>query len=240
MGAAMKVGQKIEVENAGWTFGGKTPDTFVDHIKVSVPLYESGHDLICQLSDYFVGENSKCYEIGVSTGELLRKLAVHNAGKPDARWIGMDTVPEMIGKAKEHCASVPNIDILQEDARLFEFDQSDMIVSYYCMQFIPPRDRQDLFNKIYNSLNWGGAFIMFEKTRAPDARFQDIMTTLYSDFKLRNGFSTDEIVGKTRSLKGVLEPFSTQGNTDMMKRAGFEDIMVVQKYLGFEGFLAIK
>ena len=29
--------------------------------------------------------------------------------------------------------------------------------------------------KIYKSLNWGGGFIMFEKVRAPDARFQDLM-----------------------------------------------------------------
>ena len=236
----MKVGQKIEVENAGWTFSGDVPDTFVDHIKVSVPLYESGHDLICQISDYFVANTSTCYEIGVSTGELLKKLAVHNQSKSGAKWVGLDTVPEMVGKARTHCADVPNIRILQEDARLFEFDKADLVVSYYCIQFIPPRDRLQLFDKIYESLNWGGAFILFEKTRAPDARFQDIITTLYNDFKLRNGFSTDEIVGKTRSLKGILEPFSTQGNLDMMTRAGFVDIMTVQKYLGFEGFLAIK
>lgn len=240
MSVAMKVGQKIEVENAGWTFGGNVADTFVDHIKVSVPLYESGHDLICQLSDYFIGEDSTAYEIGVSTGELLKKLAVHNGSKTKSKWIGLDTVPEMTTKAREHCADTPNISILDEDARLFEFEKSDLIVSYYCMQFIPPRDRQALFDKIYESLNWGGAFMLFEKTRAPDARFQDIMTQLYADFKLRNGFNPDEIVGKTRSLKGVLEPFSTQGNIDMMKRAGFVDIMTVQKYLGFEGFLAIK
>ena len=45
---------------------------------------------------------------------------------------------------------------------------------------------------------------------------------------------------KTRSLKGILEPFSTQGNIDMMKRAGFVDITTVQKSLCFEGFFAIK
>ena len=76
--------------------------------------------------------------------------------------------------------------------------------------------------------------------RAPDARFQDIVSTLYNDFKLANGFTGEEIVSKTRSLKGILEPFSTQGNIDLMKRAGFEDIVSVQKYLCFEGFLAIK
>lgn len=81
---------------------------------------------------------------------------------------------------------------------------------------------------------------MFEKVRAPDARFQDMMSALYVDFKLQQGFSEREIVHKSRSLKGILEPFSTQGNIDMMKRAGFVDHMTVFKHLCFEGFLLIK
>jgi tRNA (cmo5U34)-methyltransferase len=236
----MGVGHNIEVENAGWTFGGNTPETFVDHIRQSVPLYEEGHDMACQLSDYFVSDSSICYEIGTSTGELLRKLAVHNKAKSGARWVGLDQVENMVNNARQHCADVKNISVLHEDARLFEFEKTDLVVSYYCLQFIPPRDRQALLNKLYEALNWGGALILFEKVRAPDARFQDIITTLYNDFKLRNGFNGEEIVSKTRSLKGILEPFSTQGNIDLLKRAGFVDIMTVQKYLCFEGFLAIK
>ena len=236
----MGVGHNIEVENAGWTFGGNTPETFVEHIRQSVPLYEQGHDLICQLSDFFLSDKSICYEIGVSTGELIKKLAIHNSSKTDIRWVGLDTVDEMISTAKSHCSDLESIEIIKDDARVFEFEPTDMIVSYYCMQFIAPRDRQELFDKIYKSLNWGGAFIMFEKVRAPDARFQDIVSSLYNDFKLANGFTSEEIISKSRSLKGVLEPFSTQGNIDLMKRSGFEDITTVQKYLCFEGFLAIK
>lgn len=236
----MGVGQKISADNAGWTFGGDVADTFVDHIRQSVPLYESGHDLICQMSDFFVHNDSVCYEIGTSTGELLRKLAEHNAAKSDVRWIGYDVEEKMINAARDHCADTPNISILHEDARVAEMEKSDLIVSYYTMQFVQPRFRQEFFDKIYERLNWGGAFIMFEKVRSPDARFQDIMTQLYADFKIRNGFSSEEIVEKTRSLKGVLEPFSTQGNHDLMARAGFEDVTTIQKYLCFEGFLAIK
>jgi tRNA (cmo5U34)-methyltransferase len=66
------------------------------------------------------------------------------------------------------------------------------------------------------------------------------MTSLYNDFKLAQGYSAEEIFFKAQSLKGVLEPFSTQGNIDMLKRAGFVDIMTVMKYVTFEGFLAIK
>ena len=236
----MKVGQNIETGNAAWNFGGSVPDTFVDHIRHSVPLYAEGHDLTCQLSDWFVSDRSMIYEIGVSTGELLKKLALHNAHKPGAKFIGMDVETAMVAKAKTHCSDVPNITILEEDGRLFPFEKADLIVSYYTMQFIPPRDRQLLFDRIYESLNWGGAFIMFEKVRAPDARFQDIATGLYNEFKLLQGFDEKEIVGKTRSLKGILEPFSTEGNFALFRRAGFEDVTTVSKYICFEGFLAIK
>ena len=126
------------------------------------------------------------------------------------------------------------------DILLFDYEPCDLIVSCYTIQFVPPRVRQDLMTKIYQSLNWGGAFLFFEKIRAPDARFQDLCTGIYTDFKLENGFSEAEIVNKARSLKGVLEPFSTEGNLDLMRRAGFVDIMTVMKYVPFEGFLAIK
>lgn len=236
----MGVGQNISAGNAAWTFGDNVPDTFVDHIKVSVPLYEQGHNLICQLSDFFVKNDSVVYEIGTSTGELLKKLALHNSHKPDVRWIGLDVEPAMVKAARKHCADIPTIEILNEDARLFDLEKSDLVVSYYTMQFIPPRYRQELFDKIYERLNWGGALVLFEKVRAPDARFQDIMMQLYNEYKVSNGFSSDEIVEKARSLKGILEPFSTQANIDMMRRAGFQDVMGIQKFVCFEGFLAIK
>ena len=236
----MNVGHKIEAKNAGWSFGGDVADTFVDHIRQSVPMYEEGHDLVCQFSDYFVSNSSTCYEIGVSTGELMKKLAVHNQGKPNARWVGIDTVKPMIEKAKKHCAGIENVELYVDDVRNFDFEPSDFIVSYYTMQFTPPRHRQEIFDKIYNALNWGGAFIMFEKVRGPDARFQDICASLYNDFKIRQGFSPEEILSKTRSLKGVLEPFSTEGNLGLLRRAGFSDMMSICKYICFEGFLAIK
>ena len=92
---------------------------------------------------------------------------------------------------------------------------------------------------ILDSLTIGG-FIFFEKVRAPDARFQDIMTLIYNEFKIDQGYTGDEIIAKSRSLKGVLDPFSTQANYDLAKRAGFVDIMSIFKCISFEGFLAIK
>ena len=146
----------------------------------------------------------------------------------------------MTRKAAEQCRDLDRVSIVTADIADFDFEPADLIVAYYTVQFIRPRYRQLLIDRIYSSLNWGGAFVLFEKVRSPDARFQDVMTALYTDYKIDRGYSADEIVGKSRSLKGVLEPFSTQGNLDLLSRAGFSDVMSVMKYVCFEGFLAIK
>ena len=231
-------GDGISAPRAGWSFGGQTPHYFDRHVARSVPNYAAGHRLIEQVSDFFVRKDSVAYEIGTSTGALLRRLAHrHPHG---TRWIGIDLEPAMIEHARTVRPEAPNAEYLLADACEVEYQPSDFIVSYYMVQFIPPRRRQSLIDLIYQSLNWGGAFLLFEKVRAPDARFQDIMSSLYVDYKLENGYSPEEILGKASSLKGVLEPFSTRGNLDLLHRAGFVDVMSIYKHVCFEGFLAIK
>ena len=231
-------GDKIESKNANWKFNGSMVEHFEEHVKKSVPLYAEGHELIVKLSDYFVKDDSICYELGSSAGTLTHKLAQHHEFR-NAKFIGMEIEEDMVKKANE-LYRASNLSFVCDDMTTASFEKSDLIVSYYTVQFIHPKLRQQLIDKIYESLNWGGAFILYEKVRANDARFQDIISNLYMEYKLEQGYDAKEIIAKARSLKGVLEPFSTDGNIDMLKRAGFVDILSVQKYMNFEGFLAIK
>jgi tRNA (cmo5U34)-methyltransferase len=232
------LGDEIIAKNADWKFNGTMVENFEKHVSKSVPLYQEGHELIRKLSDYFVKNDSVCYELGSSTGTLSYKLAKHHEFR-DAKFIGIDIEEDMVKKANK-LYSNKNLSFVCDDMNTMELEKSDLIVSYYTIQFIHPKLRQQLINKIYERLNWGGAFIMYEKVRANDARFQDIISNLYMEYKLEQGYEAEEIISKAKSLKGVLEPFSTEGNIDMLKRAGFVDILSVQKYMNFEGFLVIK
>ena len=236
--AVLAAGDGVKAGNANWTFSGEVAENFETHAEKSIPLYREGHDLVVRLSDYFVKDDSICYELGSSCGTLSAKLASHHHFRK-ARFLGIEKEKKMVEFAKKKYRQ-DNLIFLHDDVTAIEFEKSDLIVSYYLIQFIRPSQRQQLFDKIYQSLNWGGAFLLFEKVRACDARFQDIMTGLYTDYKIEQGYSSEEIVNKTRSLKGVLEPFSSQGNIDLLKRAGFVDVISVMKYVCFEGFLAIK
>ncbi len=229
-------GDGIKAGNAAWKFSGEMVDQFETHVARSVPFYEEGHDLVVKLSDYFIKEDSLCYELGASTGKLSYKLASHH---DKGEFVAIELEEDMVKKG-EKAYHHDRLTFVCADVTNFDFKKTDLIVAYYTVQFIHPKQRQALIDKVYDALNWGGAFIMYEKVRANDARFQDICTGLYTEYKLDQGYTPEEIVSKSKSLKGVLEPFSTQGNLDMLKRSGFVDIISVQKYVNFEGFLAIK
>jgi tRNA (cmo5U34)-methyltransferase len=234
------VGDGILAPNAGWTFSGSTVDSFQSHVERSVPFYTQGQDLAVQLSDFFVRDDSRVYDLGTSLGAVLEKLNDRHAGRDQVQWVGIDKEIDMVVRARERLAGRRNLTILHDDLAVCELEPADLVVAYYALQFVPPKHRQDVLNRIYQALNWGGAFVWFEKVRACDARFQDILTLLYSDYKLMQGFTAEEIIGKSRSLKGVMEPFSTEGNRALLERAGFVDVISVFKYACFEGVLAIK
>ena len=239
-----KTGDNISSGNANWKFSGKMVNDFESHVSKSVPIYNRGHELIIKLSDFFIKDDSLVYDLGCSTGKLLIDLVKHNKHKKNSKFIGVDIEKDMIEFAnKQKSKSKLNsnkLELFHEDIVNYQLNSSDLIISYFTIQFIHPKHRQNLIDKIYKSLNWGGAFLFFEKVRYNDARFQDIFTTLYNDYKLDMGYSPEEILNKTRSLKGVMEPFSTKGNTDMLERAGFKDITPVVTDICFKGFLAIK
>jgi tRNA (cmo5U34)-methyltransferase len=232
------LGDGISADNASWTFAGVS-DHFDTHVSRSVPFYHEGQDLIVRVADYFLLDDSTCYDLGCSTGTLLKRLAEHNQSKR-IRFFGIDVEEGMVRKAADKCRGHANIEVLQYDILELELQKTDLVILYYTMQFVRPRNRQMMFDRIYAALNWGGALLCFEKVRGADARFQDILTGVYTEFKIEQGYTSEEMVAKTRSLKGVLEPFSTEGNLNLMKRAGFVDVMSVFKYACFEGFLAIK
>jgi len=232
--------KEILKKRGNWDFKGSVVRNFKQHINQSVPLYSKGHEIILALSDFFLKNNSVCYDLGSSTGELLIKLSKYTNKK--VKFFGVDIEKDMVKYSlkKIKQSKSKNIKILNQDLRKIKLKRTDLIICYYTVQFINPEYRQQIINKIYRSLNWGGAFIFFEKIRGADARFQDIFTSIYNDFKESNGLSIQEIFNKQKSLRGVLEPFSEKGNLSILSRAGFKDIASIVQYINFKGYICIK
>jgi len=232
------VGDKIKAGEGDWSFNFLDISKFEKHATKSIPNYLEGHDLVSDYSSFFIKEGSIIYELGSSTGVLSKKLASRYK-KKNCKIIGIDNVKKMVNFANKK-NKMKNLKFRYADILKMKFQKSDVIIMYYTLQFVRPSERQKLIDKIYKSLNWGGALFLFEKVRANDARFQDYANILYAEFKLKNGFSHKEIHAKTLSLKGKLEPYSSNENIRFIKRAGFKDHTTIMKHINFEGFLAVK
>lgn len=232
----MEVGEGIKKTSSNWDFENISLDDFQKHISNSVPCYHLTHELGLEISDFFCKNNTNIFDIGSTSGSFINSLFERHNDK-DINFNGIEISKSMYDQS---VLRYPKINFYNEDVRDCDLNNSSFISSYYTIQFINPQYRQELVNKIFDSLNWGGGFLMFEKVRAPDARFQDYMIQIYNEFKLSKNYTPDHIMAKSRSLKGILEPFSSKANIDMLRRAGFNDIMTVYKYISFEGFLAIK
>jgi tRNA (cmo5U34)-methyltransferase len=235
----MKVDKNIFAKNSSWSFDKNVPKNFDKHIRKSVPLYNETHWLCEQISDFYIKDDSIVYDIGCSTGKLLNKIANRHKSKKKTKYIGLDVVKKMITYAQKKNKH-KQIKFLNKNIIKQKLKKSDFIICFYTLQFIHPKHRQNVLNKLFKSLNWGGALFLVEKVRSYDARTQDQMTTIYEEFKFSNGFSEKEVSGKKKSLKGILEPFSSNANILMLKRAGFKDVSTISKFISFEGFLAIK
>jgi len=239
-------GEGINANTSSWTFEGIS-DTFEKHIEKSVPMYFESHELITGLTDYFVQKGSTIIDIGASTGNLIGKISNRHKTLKNIDFYLIDEVDEMVEHSRNSLLDekgkqrVHNFNFVSKSIIDFDLpDDSSIIISNYTMQFISPAVRQVIIDKVYKSLAWGSAFFFFEKMNGADARFNDILVQNYEDFKIKNGYSVNEIKAKQKSLRGVLRPFSLAGNIDLLKRAGFVDYEIIFSYGQFKGILAIK
>ena len=229
----------MNLEESNWKFDESVVPVFDEHVKQSVPMYDEIHNLITDISGWFLQDNTNVYDIGTSTGKVILSLLDRYKNK-NINYIGMDNSKEMFQKAIEMFSSHKNVEIINQDATEYSFDNACLITSVLTIQFIPEQLRQDLVCEVYKGLNKGSAFVMVEKVIGSNARFNEIWTDLYHELKLKNGLSESHVFSKARAIRGVMKPYTVNENIVMLGKAGFKDIDIFFKWNNFVGFIAIK
>ena len=128
-----ELGDDLSADRGKWSFSDIKHDKFENHISRSVPGYEAGHKYITFLSDYFISSNSKIYDIGCSTGNLLRKLSDYNSKKDNLQFIGIDPV-DRFEKLFEENTTKGN----KNKSHSFEFEKSSIQQLLFVSSFLKP------------------------------------------------------------------------------------------------------
>ncbi|MFL5783825.1 MAG: methyltransferase domain-containing protein [Bacteriovoracaceae bacterium] len=228
----------MEYKKASWHFNRENAGKFDDHVMRSIPWYHEGHELVLKFSEFFVKQDDVIYDLGCATGRLSTALAEYHNDK-NVTVIGLDESKDMIIEARKRDGA-ENVTFINENILTHAYKPTNLMIAYYTVQFMAEAKRKEMLKKTFKHLNTGGAFLLFEKTRAETAVIDNMFSTLLTEFKLEQGQSADEIVAKLLSLKGVLEPSYSEEIVKMLKTVGFRHVERIFKLNSFEGFLAIK
>ena len=214
-------------------FAFSTIQKFDDHISNSVVGY---NDLVCDIiniSDYFVEKDLKVYDLGCSTGKLLKLLSDRH---PNSFFVGVENEPNFSDKFESN----GNLQFLKKDlTAIKDFTDATFITSVFTMQFLSEQDRVDVLKVVYNSLREGGCFIWAEKVLSNHPKFQDMLNFLHYEHK-REKFSDTEILDKEKSLRSIMKLKTLDENLLLLKAIGFSKVEIFWRRYNFVGMIAIK
>jgi len=226
----------------GFKFDESVAEVFTDMIQRSVPGYGTILSMIGDMAARFAQNDSRCYDLGCSLGAATLAMR-HRIQADNCQIIGIDNSTAMVTRCQENikkdAGTVPVV-IEQQDIQQVEIKDASMVVLNFTLQFVEPDARQILINRIYNGLKPGGILLLSEKIEFADDTHQQLMTTLYHNFKRANGYSDMEISQKRSALENVLITDSLDTHRSRLCNAGFTSADVWFQCFTFASLIAIK
>ena len=223
-------------------FDQSVAEVFPDMIQRSVPGYSTIVDTIGQICARYAQPQSNIYDLGCSLGaaSLAASKYIQNE---NCQILAIDNSSAMAERCELHVkafkAATP-IKVICDDIQNIEIKNASCVVMNFTLQFIPPDQRIDIINKIYNGLNSGGVLVLSEKLSHNTEQGNDMLIDLHHEFKRRNGYSELEISQKRTALEDVMRTETFEQHKDRLEKAGFADIVRWFTCYNFASMVAIK
>ncbi len=223
-------------------FDGKTAAVFDDMIQRSVPLYKEIQRMTGEMAADFARPHTHLFDLGCATGASL--LELDPLIDPAVRFVGVDSSPEMLEKARQKLASCPSgraFDLLVADLHQAQVvENASVVLMNLTLQFIRPLYRERVIRNVFDGLNEQGCLILVEKLTLGDSLFNRLFIRYYYNMKKRQGYSESEIAHKREALENVLIPYRPEENRELLASAGFRHIEEFFRWYNFSGLIAVK
>jgi tRNA (cmo5U34)-methyltransferase len=213
---------------------------FDSHIDMSIRGYSALLDDVVSLSRYLEEGSTNVVDIGCSTGKLTQRIHDHNKLVSDVQYVGVEIAEGFSADLEDRKKSLPDASFLHPmDIRDYSFENCSLVTSLFTLQFMPYSCRKEILQRIYDGLNTGGAFIFGEKVDTTHSRIENMMRTVYYEFKNKS-FDYEDIMKKELTLQNMLKPNSWKEIEDMLNEVGFKAIQSFWQNHLFIGAIAIK
>lgn len=221
-------------------FSFDTIKDFDKHIDLSIPNYSFVAKQVAQFTEYFSEEKTVVYDIGCSTGKWLLSLKP----KKNVKYVGMDISDNLLPKQSDIVKTDhKDLTFLKQDVTSFDFGgngndlKPSVIVSLFTLQFLPTAERKKLMRNFYDALVPGGVFVSCEKVYAENSKFQDVINSIYYEFKNQN-FPGDEILSKEQDLRTLARLQTIDQSVKDMRIIGHTEVF--WRAYNFVGLIAQK
>lgn len=228
-----------------WEFNEAVAAKFDEHVRASVPDYEAIQLTAAALAEFYAPDGGTVHDYGCSTGQTLGLIAgtAEKAGKR-LRLTGWDASEPMIAKAKATRAPGIGFNVGRIPEVLDTNHAAGLRMNFGCflytLQFLTAENRARALRAAYETLEDGGALFVVEKVFGGSPWAHDLTSQLYAEMKLNNGLTAEQVIAKTRSLRGVMHPLTVAENERAFERAGFDRHELIYRRLSFAGWIVQK
>ncbi|NMP16770.1 MULTISPECIES: carboxy-S-adenosyl-L-methionine synthase CmoA [unclassified Thalassotalea] len=233
---------KPQAKVGDFRFDAQVVEVFPDMIKRSVPGYSNIIETIGQLSKRYAQSNSNIYDLGCSLGAASLVMR-QNIDANNCKIIAIDSSKDMVQRCQMHVnafkAATP-CEVHEGDILEFPMENASVVVLNFTLQFIEQDKRQQLMDKIAESLLPGGILILSEKIYDGDETCRELLNDLHHDFKRANGYSDLEIAQKRAAIENVMRPDVLETHYQRLRQAGFSHATSWFQCFNFFSLIAIK
>jgi tRNA (cmo5U34)-methyltransferase len=225
-----------------FVFDEKVVSVFDDMIQRSVPGYATVIAMTKVIAAQYAASGSNCYDLGCSLGASTLAMR-HGIATDNCRITAVDNSPAMVEKCRiiidADPAEVP-VEVIQSDILDVNIENASVAVMNFVLQFLSPKRRDEMIQKIFDGMNPGGVLVLSEKIAYPDTDEENFQIAMHHNFKKLHGYSHMEVSQKRKSLENVLIPDTLQTHKKRLTAAGFKKSYVWFKCFNFVSLAAFK
>jgi len=211
---------------------------YTDLIKKCVPRYD---ELLSNMFLYIQPDFKplRILDLGCGTGNLTQKILEHF---PDVQIDVLDLSEDILHECMNRFTNKSNINYLQADFKSMNLPLGnyDLVMSSIAIHHVEDPFKLRLYKEVFQSLKKGGLFIFADQTRGitDEIYFKNIECWKSEAFKLR---STEENWNMWMAHQDAHDFHSPVGwHLENMKKAGFNEVDLLSKYLMWGVFWAKK
>jgi tRNA (cmo5U34)-methyltransferase len=142
------------------------PSHVTDYLarRASFPWRETAYEHLMEL---LPTSPARVLDLGCGDGQVVGRIVTAH---PGVEAIACDFSPEMLGRAREHFAGAPNVQVVEHDLDAplpAQWGSFDAVVSAFAIHHVVDERKQALYAEVLEHLRPGGVFCNLEHVASP-------------------------------------------------------------------------